>query len=213
MKRLTTLLLIVITLCISTGYAEQASCVCSCPCCQGAPTVHNNNDETENEPMTYPEWLDLAFPLMKNCYNLSTWVKAGNSRGFDSETREWSHYDVSFLLLDEIKYASSEQIEIMQKIGNNGYSKSEDIINTYKFIHRVPSVCATLRITHAGIVIPDEYRPIDELMMETIGQIEDMRASVVAHIEKNGTMVNWEKDDTALKNNIGKIELLFKFSE
>ena len=212
MKKLAALFLAVFFSCLSVGYAEQAFDACSCSCCQDKASVENDDDNTDDKPMTYLEWLDLAFPMVQNCYNLSTWVKAGNSKGYDPDRQgqKWQHEDVRFLLLDDIRCASAEQIEIMYRVGRETSSNDPKyIVNTYKFIHRVPGVCEMLRAMHAVVNMPDEYLAIDSLMMNVIEQIENLRDNLVVHITENGTMENWENNVPTLKNDMEKLKLLF----
>lgn len=214
MKKLVALLLVVTFSCLLVGYAEQNSDGCSCLCCQRKEKTEIDGDQTENNPMTYSDWLDFAFPLVQNCYNLSTWVEAKNFRGFNNEAREWLYEDASFLLLDDIRCASTEQIDIIYRVGKERAGNDpRNIINTYKFIHRVPSVCEMLCTMHSVVNVPDEYIAIDELMMKVIEQIEDMRNNLVAYITDNRTMENWENNVPTLKDDIQKLELLFNFAE
>lgn len=210
MKKLVVLFLVAVISFVSVGCAEQASTVCSCLCCQDTLIT---NDETDSQPLTYEEWLDFAFPLLKNCYNLSTWVAANNVTVYNPGSEPaWAYVDASFLLLDDIRCANDEQIEIInQIITSNSHRDSNKIINTYKFIQHAPSICNTLRIARSGMNVPEEYTVIDGMMMNVIEQLEGMQSSIVAHITENGTTENWVGVTPGLNSDMEKIELLYTF--
>lgn len=212
MKKFVAALLVLVMSCFSVGYAEQVPTACPCLCCQGTPAT---DDNSETEPMTYEEWFEYAYPLLKNCYNLSTWVKVNNATTYTTENRGmWIYVDASFLLLDDIRCANAEQIELIYDIVySNPHRDSKNIINMYKFIQSAQSVCEILRTSHSKVNVPEEYEEFDNIFMRCISQIENMHGSIVAYIKENGTTENWVKSVGTLEDDMKRIELLYCFIE